>query len=426
MKKILLVLLLLVMATALVVASGQSDTAVEEKPASIRWVGVQHVWTETMMGYIDEFEESTGIKVQFESYTEEQLANKLSVESTAGSKTLDVYNFRPLQQSLVFAKNGWAQPLNSYYENDADYDIDDISPAALGSCIVDGKVISIPLIVEAEVLYYNKKIFEEKGLAVPTTQTEMYEVASKLTDRDNGYYGVVSRGARSASVTQFAGYLFSNGGDYITDGKASLTTPAAIKTFKFYGDMLRNFGPPGVLNMSWPQAADLFAQGKVGMYTDASSLYYAVASPEKSKIAGQVGVAMLPAGDAGSKPYNVCPWGLSMGVNSGQKDAAWELIRWLTSKENMARAQSFGNSMSRLSAWEDPANNQSFTKDFVEVAGKSAVVGVPYDRPIITHVQEARDIIGTVIVAGINGDDVESAAASAQDKFQLLIDEDNN
>lgn len=426
MKRYGIALLLLAAAVSFAIAGGQGEAGSQKTAPTVRWLGVQHEWTDYVTKELPAFEQKYGIKVQFESYTEEQLSNKLAVESTAGSKSLDVFNFRPLQQSLLFSKNGWNQDLKGYYANDAAYDIKDFMPAAMGSVDVSGNVIAIPLIVEAEVLYYNKPLFKAKGLEVPKTQAEMYQVARELTDKQNGYYGVVSRGERSASVTQFSGYLFSNGGDYLTDGKASLTTPAAIKTFKFYGDMLRNYGPPGVLTMSWPQAANVFAQGKVGMYTDASSLYNAVASPEKSKIAGNVGVAMLPAGDAGSKPYNVCSWALAMGVNSQNKDAAWTLIKWLTSKEVMANAQRAGNSMARLSAWDDPANNTAFPPDYVATVKEAGTVGSPYDRPILVHVQQARDIIGTVINAGISGDNVEGAAQEAQAKLQELINTDNN
>jgi len=161
------------------------------------------------------------------------------------------------------------------------------------------------------------------------------------------------------------------------------------------------------------------------MYTDASSLYNAVASPDKSTVAGNVGVALFPAGDSGSKPYNVCPWALSIGVNSEKKDTAWEFIRWLTSKDMMARTQAAGNSMARSSAWDKPENNTAFPSDFIATVKQSGTIGSPYDRPILNHVQEDRDVIGNVIVAGIMGDDVEAAATAAQPQFQDIIDNDS-
>ncbi len=402
-------------------ASGSQE---QDTPEPVRYLGVLHEWTNVIEDMIPEFTAETGIPVEFESYTEEQLSNKLSTESAAMSKDLDVFNFRPLQDGLIFAENGWIEPLDSYFAGDVEYDADDLSPGALGTCTVDGKVIAIPLITEAEVLYYNKLMFAEKGLEPPKTLDEMMEIAEQLTDKENGIYGVVSRGARSASVTQFSSYLRNFGGSYMTDGKASVNTPEAIKAYEFYGKMLREYGPPGVLNFSWPQCAELFAQGKIGMYTDASSLYNAVASPEKSKIAGNVGVAMFPEGPAGNYPYNVCAWSIAMGANSDNKENAWKFIKWLTSKEMMLETQKRGITMARKSAWEDPSSNTSFTADFIEASLKSAAIGSPFDRPRVVRVQEARDIIGTSIVTAIEGGDVVSAANMAQDDFQTLIDEE--
>jgi multiple sugar transport system substrate-binding protein len=420
-KRMVVLFVLLVFGSFLCFASGSQE---EATPEPVRYIGVLHEWTNVIEEMIPEFTAETGIPVEFESYTEEQLSNKLATESAAMSKDLDVFNFRPLQDGLIFSQNGWIEPLNSYFEGDAEYDAADLSPGALGTCTVDGEVIAIPLITEAEVLYYNKAMFAEKGLEPPKTLEEMMEVAEMLTDRENGVYGVVSRGARSASVTQFSSYLRNFGGSYMTDGDASVNTPEALQAYEFYGDMLRNFGPPGVLNFSWPQCAELFAQGKVGMYTDASSLYNAVASPDKSNIAGDVGVALFPAGPAGNYPYNVTAWSIAMGANSDNKENAWEFIKWLTSKEMMLATQKAGITMARKSAWEDPESNKSFTADFIETALESAAIGTPFDRPRVVRVQEARDIIGTVIVTAIEGGDFEEAADVAQKDFQALIDEE--
>ena len=422
MKQRMVPSLILLLAIGMsVFASGSTEEAGVQP---VRFVGVLHEWTNVIEPVLDEFTVETGIPVEFESYTEEQLSNRLATESAAMSRDLDVYMFRPLQDGLIFAANGWIEPLNSYYANDVEYDFADLSPGAVGTCTVDGNVIAIPLITEAEVLYYNMDMFEAAGLEPPETLDEMMEAAATLTDRENGYYGVVSRDARSAAATQFSSYLRNFGGDYMTDGKASVNTPEAIAAYEFYGTMLREYGPPGVLNFSWPQAAELFAQGRVGMYTDASSLFNAVASPERSQIAGRVGVAVFPAGPAGNFPYNVTPWSVAMGANSDNKENAWQLVRWLTDKTRMQIAQSSGITMARQSVWADPRYNQSFTEDFIEASLRSAEIGSPLDRPRVVRVQEARDIVGTPIVVSIEGGDVTAAANAAQVDFQALIDED--
>ncbi len=57
--------------------------------------------------------------------------------------------------------------------------------------------------------------------------------------------------------------------------------------------------------MSWPEAMAIFTQGKAAFYTEADSLYKNATDPAKSKVADKVGFAALPAGPAGSKPYNI-------------------------------------------------------------------------------------------------------------------------
>ena len=82
-------------------------------------------------------------------------------------------------------------------------------------------------------------------------------------------------------VTQFSSFLYSMGGDWFdADRKATINTPEALAAIDLYGTLLREYGPPGVLNMSWPQAVAIFAQGNAAMYTDASSIYANLLDPE--------------------------------------------------------------------------------------------------------------------------------------------------
>ncbi|HEX8034264.1 MAG TPA: hypothetical protein VF510_10470, partial [Ktedonobacterales bacterium] len=61
--------------------------------------------------------------------------------------------------------------------------------------------------------------------------------------------------------------------------------------------------------------------------------------------------------------------------------------------------------------------------DYVATAQAEAN-GRPFDRPYIVQVVQARDIIGTVIVAAIQGQDVEAAAQKANAQFQALLDKE--
>jgi multiple sugar transport system substrate-binding protein len=247
---------------------------------------------------------------------------------------------------------------------------------------------------------------------------------AKLTDKANGVYGFVSRGKRSPSVTQFSSYLYSFGGDFMKDGKATLTTPEALQAFEYYGGMLKEYGPPGTLNMSWPEAFGVFTQGKAVFLTDASSLYTNATDPSKSSVADKVGFAPFPAGPAGSKPYNITSWAIGIGANSEKKDAAWQFVKWVTSKDVVMKLQSQGISGALKSVWDSPDGTAKFPKDLAEAIKANSANAVPYDRPLIVNVGKARDAIGDTINAAIQGKDVKAAAEKSNQDFQAVLDKE--
>jgi multiple sugar transport system substrate-binding protein len=133
-------------------------------------------------------------------------------------------------------------------------------------------------------------------------------------------------------------------------------------------------------------------------------------------------VAPFPAGPKGPNMYTVTSWGVSMYAKAPHKDAAWEFIKWATSKEIVIKTQATGAVPgARKSAFEDPTGKSKFPADWSAAAAASAN-GRGYDRPLIVQVQKGRDIIGEVITTSIQGGDVAAAAKKAQADFQALLD----
>jgi len=393
---------------------------------TITLVTANHPWPEAITPLLPEFEAATGIKVKVENYFEDQLTQKLTVQFTAGSETPDVFMYRPLQDGRLFFKNGWIAPLDDYVKKDSDYDFGDISESAINTTTIDGKLAGIPIITERSVLYYRKDLLEQANIPVPKTIDELVAAAKKLHDPASEMYGFVARGQRSPLVTQLASYMFSEGADFITDGKASLNTPEAVKAMTTYGTLLKDSGPPGVLNMSWPQAFGIFAQGKVAFLTDGDSLYTNAIDPEKSKIGDKVGFALFPAGAAGSKPSNVTSWALSINEKSKYKDAAWEFVQWATSKESVLKTQQKGNPGARTSVWDNPEATKTFPEELVPIIKESIQLGVGHDRPLVIAVGEARDAAGEVVMKVITGEkDIQAAADKANANLQAIIDKDS-
>lgn len=430
LRKLLPLLLLVALVAGCAAPIAAPAPSADEAPAGdmpfagteLRLVGANHPWQVAITPMLAEFEAQTGIKVTFEALGEDQLNQKLTTEFTAGSSDIDVFMQRPLQEARVMQLNGWYEDLANCVSDPA-YDFADFADGAVGTTTVNDVLTGVPIVTEQEVLYYRTDLLEAAGLEVPKTLDELKAAAEALTDKDNEMYGFVARGQRSPLVTQFSSFLYSSGGDWFDENRqATINTPEALAAIDLYGTLLREYGPPGVLNMSWPQAVAIFAQGNAALYTDASSIYANVLDPELSAVADKTGVAVFPAGPAGSIMYNVTSWGLSMHSGSKNKEAACEFIKWATSKDIVSRTQGEGAVPgARDSVWASPAGSAAFPADWVEAVAASSN-GRGYDRPLVIAVTQARDIIGAAVNVAIEGGDYVAAANDANAQFQALLD----
>ncbi|RCW52040.1 ABC transporter substrate-binding protein [Paenibacillus prosopidis] len=392
---------------------------------TITLVTANHPWADAIRPLLPEFEAATGMNVIIQGFFEDQLTQKLTLQLTTGSATPDVFMYRPLQEGKLFYKNGWLEPLDDYAREDAEYAYADFSGEAIRSATVDGKLAGIPVIMEQEILYYRKDLLKKAGIPVPDTIEELISAVRKLHDPDNGVYGFIARGQRSPLVTQVSSFLYSEGGDFTNGQKATINTPEAMRAFSIYGGLLRDYGPPGVINMSWPQASAFFAEGKAAFYTDANSIYKSAIDPARSNISEHIGFASFPAGRSGTRFYNITSWGLAMNPRAVDKEAAWAFIRWATSKEIVLETQRKGNPGARYSVWNMPGGTEGFPKEMVEVIKQEGAGGVDHDRPTVVNVAEARETVGEIVQRVITGDpDLQQAADKANAALQAILDKE--
>lgn len=404
MMKSKLMLVILVVLTVLSVGAQQKE---------IRVLLANHPYGDLLKAAIPEYEKATGVKVNVESLQESQLTTKLTTEFATRSSTVDVFMTRPLQEAKMFYKNGWYEPLT-------DYDFSDYPKNALDVATFGNKAYLVPLVTEWEVLYYRVDLFKKAGLSVPTNFTELEMAAKKLNSADIA--GFASRGKGAAAVTQLSSYVYNYGGTYLDKGKAVFNSKEALDAIRFYGKMLANYGPAGITNMSWENIMPLFQAGKVAMWTDASVFYGQIVDPTKSQIpAENVGIANFPAGPKGNTPYIVVSWGMAIAKQSKNKALAADFIKWATSKELAKRGMLANITMARNSAWKDSEVRAKIHPGLIATQEYAAKNGIPYDRPYMSAVGEARDLIGEVIIESINtGGSSAKLESLARDKVAAV------
>ncbi|MFI6423470.1 ABC transporter substrate-binding protein [Promicromonospora sp. NPDC050880] len=413
-----------VLAAASVLAACTRGPRTASPDAPLRVLAINHVWTQAISRYLPELEEQIGRKVSLRMLTADQLTSSFNVKLNASATDIDVMTVRPLQDQLMFARNGWIADLTDRVEGDRDFRWTDFQDAPRERSVTRGAAVSVPVVTERPALYYRRDLLEDFGGA-PATLDDMLDIALELERRSEGFFGYVGRGQRNGAVSQWSSFLYSFGGDFTHDGRSGIGTPEAIAAYEYYGRLLHEAGPPGVTNMSLEQAMPIFAQGKAAMYIDADAIYSNFLDEKISTVTDTVGFAPFPAGPAGSVPHNIPSWSLAINEFSLLRDDAWEFLRWAASPQMVARLQSEGIPGARQSVWDDPATLASFPAELAETMQVNAANGIGHDRPDVMQVGRARDIVGRPLVSGIVGEDVPSVAADADAEFNDFLVRDN-
>jgi len=369
-------------------------TSAMAQTKEIRVLLANHPYGDLLKSAIPEFEKATGIKVNVESLQEGQLTTKLTTEFATMSSSVDVFMTRPLQEAKMFYKNGWFEPLTGY--DFSDYPKNVMSVITFGQ-----KSYTVPIVTEWQVLYYRKDILQKAGVKVPANFAEL-EFAAKKINSDS-IAGVASRGKGAAAVTQLSSYVYNYGGLYLNKGVAVFDSKPTLNAIRFYGKLLGNFGPKGVTSLSWENIMPLFQAGKIAMWTDASVFYGQIIDPTKTQIAAEnFGIANFPAGAKKNSPYIVASWGIAIAKQSKRKDLARQFLEWATSKDLAKRGMLANITMARSSVWQDKAILAKINPGLVETRIFAAKHGYPLDRPYMSAVGEARDLIGELIIESIN------------------------
>lgn len=449
MKKILAILLALVMVISMTAcgSSGNETTTTTpkaetlggnetvEKPyagTTLNIVICTSAFMDRVVGAVSEFEKETGIKVNVEQLQDTQVSNKVSVTCSAQSGDVDVFGYRPLQESTLYTNNGWLEDLTPYIESSPEFDYEDFFKASREATSADGVPYGIPYMTEREVLYLNMELLNAAGYKEgPKTMDEMLEMCEAINDPDKGIYAMALRGEGNAAVTQFAGFLYGFGGDFFDEnGTATINTPEFLEAVKLYGKLVREYCAPGSQNYGWTDTSNLFCQGSAAIRIDCDSQYAYAIDPDNSLIADSVGYAMFPEnGTYGSTPFNITAWALGINPYSANKGAAWEFIKWATSKENDVKGMIAGNSSARTSTWENPEATGAYPAELLEVivATNANENSVSYDRPVMVEGGEARTIIGEMITAAIEGasdEELQKLAESVNTRVQALLDKE--
>lgn len=394
-----------------------------------------HPHFDAVMKIIPKFTKETGIVVEVDQLQYLAMRQKQTLELTKPRGDYDLLAY------VVFSKADYVsadqiEPLARFFMNpklaDPSYDPEDLIDGYLQNIGVaggkkgylpgpTGALFGIPFGSETSVLGYRKDIFEKHNLKVPTTYDELLETACKTKQLEPGMAGLTSRGASGHQTSHaFLLHLAPLGGKVYDDQWIPVVNNAAgVKA----GETLKKIlecGPEGGTSFGFAEMKNAFLQGKAAMFLDSTVIAGEVNNPEKSKIVGNVGWALHPKGVRyGSQTGG---FGIAIPKNAANKEAAFLLMQWLTSKRVDKLIALEGGNPSRFSTHADPDVNKKFPH--MKIFGEALKHADPDWRPIIPTWGEVNNELGTLLSKAMTGqmtvkqalDEVARRAKAIQEK----------
>jgi multiple sugar transport system substrate-binding protein len=363
----------------LVTACGSSQSAnssgafnwTKFKGTTISLLMDKHPYTDAMIADIDSFKQLTGMNIKYDVYPEDVYFEKVTAALSSRSSTYDVL-MTGAYQTWVYGPAGWIVDLKPYMSDPnkvaPDWDVSDIYSNLLASDSWSGSPgeatgsgnahqWAMPWGFEQYILAYNKQVFDQYKLKVPTNLPELVDTATYISNHVPGMYGIAVRGSRSWA-TIHPGYLsaFTNygGKDFSKQLKSTVNSSTAAEMTNMWVKMVKQGGPPNWTQYTWYECGSDLGAGKAAMMFDADNLTFSQA--QGTKAAGNIAAAAFtPNPNASSPTSNVWIWSLAMSAFSNNKDAAWYFIQWATSKKHLLYAAVQQNQVDpiRKSIWSN-------------------------------------------------------------------------
>lgn len=392
-------------------------------------------YCESIEPFIKEFEEyCPGVTVQYDLLGRSNSDEKTIIELSSGSDAHDVYYIYG-ESMLQFAENGWLASLEDMIANksitdDEILDLDSFSEGPLNACRFDNRLYGLPIFSATCIMYYRTDYFEQAGIsAPPTTWDELVEACEKLKA-----IGVEPLGMRGAKAFGGAGWhlpmlTHSFGGsvykDFPSDLHPTVNSAEYVSAVQFYADLLNNYGIKGATACNYEDIILAVQQGSVGIWIDGAPLVKQYIDPEKSKSAGLVGFATVPAGPSGVKAAETTHL-IAINEASKEKELAWVFLQWATSKDMLLKLATEGSHVAipRSTVLNDPKYieiNNFGDGDWAKAYNECLSLAAKDYYPLNKNWPEVSDIITSSLSEVFTGKDAQTAMDEANQKIDNLM-----
>jgi multiple sugar transport system substrate-binding protein len=369
-----------------------------------------------------DFEKETGIHVDMQTLSWDDIRPKLVTALIAGTAPADVTEI-DWSWTGQFKAADWYLPLNKMIDADTVADI-----AVAGIFTVGGDLLGVPYTNDFRVMLVNSKHFADAGITkMPTTLDELVADAKQIKAKGIVEYpiGLPLSPSEGASTSW---YLLTKavGGDlFDKDFKPLFITPesAGYKAMAFELMLLKEgLVDPASTGLKDSQINDsMFAKGltsimisgepgRLGQYND----------PAQAPVAGQVEAIPVPTLSGATRSFGL-PEALGIPKVSQNQEAAVAFIKWFTSKQFQIKNYQNGVLPTRTSALSD-LNGAGKLHSGAALVAQSKVVEPLFAQGTPTWYPQFSSAVNTAINAVAKGQiSVDQAMKDIADATQKAM-----
>jgi multiple sugar transport system substrate-binding protein len=283
------------------------------------------------------------------------------------------------------------------------FDWNDFYPSERQAATVGGKVVGLPSLVDNLSLVYNKKLFQQAGVAPPTdgwSWQDFRTAAKKLSDSSKRTYGwAYANDGSEDTVWRWEAMLWQAGGELLADNdtKPAFDSPAGLAALQLLHDMAVTDGSV-YLDTGNQNYLNLFNSGKLAMLWtgpwDLSSINADV----------DYGVTYLPGYNGNHETISGPDLYLLFDHSSARSATAVKFVTWLTSAEvHIKFAIATGDLPLRKSETELPAYQTFLHKYPAEKVFAANLNNVKHVRPNLADYPQISSALGQMIQSVLLG-----------------------
>ena len=263
---------------------------------------------EPLQRHAPEFQKLTGAQINVVTVPFSDLYQKILTDFATGTNSYQAIVFAP-QWMGDYITPGYLEDLTDKVKADKNLQWDDIVPFFRDfSATYQGKIYTIPLDGDFQMLYYRKDLFQENNMQPPESWDDYLKAAAFFNGKDLNGDGTPDFGSciskkRAAQGFQmfwsFAGGFLqtqgtSEGAFFDVNGFKPLTNNEAMaKALDIYKETTQ-YGPPDELNMDVGDTRTAFITGRCALSIDWGDIGTLAIDKTQSTVEDKVGSAIIP------------------------------------------------------------------------------------------------------------------------------------